>query len=346
MYYLAEFNKLLNIPKHFRTLKSGKKVPVRGYRRTVSRLRAALTDLRKQGGLKKEGLYLLDPKTGLVSKRVSGKESRVSTLGLLNENKRRASDEVLAEKFGKRWFLHNHPGRTSLSPGDFLGRSRPTDQVFVTTTSGSVMRGRSTPRFDNLTKKQYNKIKSDQIFLINSLKKRLPNTTLDERTFLVTHLTNKRLAEDGLVKYRSYLSKSDKKLVDKYKRVVTDSINNVDVLREFDKELAANIVKQRKARRGALNSSELRNLVSQLERKKSTGKPIRSSVNKIIKQLNMSSGESLSKQLEKDNMYQIFKTFGDKDKMRMRRNQLKEQKRKRIKRIQDEFKGLRELNLY
>lgn len=204
-YFLADFNRKINLSHITKAT-----TPFGVMREGVKRSRDALTDLAKLGGKKREGAYLVN-NSGKLSKYTTDGEKYVVNPFKLTGNK--SNNNVRA-------VLHNHPVNASLSVGDFLGSSKA-KQIINTTPNGSYYRGYlKNPDSFGAEKRMKNTDRMITSLAEDVVREYKPNTNtlnsknFDRLSFIIGHIRNKSLANQGLVHYRAKLTPKDKRTLD------------------------------------------------------------------------------------------------------------------------------------
>jgi len=210
MYYLADFNKLLNIKSYTRIVR-GKPVIVKGHKRTVFRLREALNDLKNKTDKEKvEYAYNFNPKTGIVGKEMRGEKHSVNDL--INY-----SPKHKEYKRANRLTLHSHPNGSSLSFQDFIvGDRGKKGTIFAVNSNGSIFRGYKKQGAE-LLKTDRKKIGEHTSKLINYFYDNNWDLKMNDAIFLGTHSQNKLLKNLNAVEYKYKLADKDKLLAIRFK---------------------------------------------------------------------------------------------------------------------------------
>ena len=127
--------------------------------------------------------------------------------------------------------IHNHPNNTSLSVEDLMGTKPdgrvqirpnvfadvPKQQIVNTTPNGSTYRAYLKRETTNSKpfKRNYNKVFDSVDNEFRQLKPgKLSAKDLERRTFLVSHLANRSLANNGTIHYRAKLTPKDRRTLD------------------------------------------------------------------------------------------------------------------------------------
>lgn len=216
---VAEFNKQLNanVRGFFRNI-GGKIIPVKSHsRRYVMATRQALKDLQQKGKSGFEVSYLINPKTGYVGDHTIGTSEGVDPYGNMRfkHDFEDMTDYVAMGQKSQRHVLHNHPVATSLSSIDIF-HTTPRNQIYAINETGSIFRGYKLKDYDM----DLHSAQTLEIFA--EMAEKYPNAKQTELGFLASHLANKKMQNEGLIFYRSKLSKTDHKTINKYKSFVDD----------------------------------------------------------------------------------------------------------------------------
>lgn len=286
MYFLADFNTALNKTiKGFTRIINGKAIPVKSHsRKYIMATKQALKDLQLKGAKKGiEGSYLINPKTGYVGDYVKGSSLSVDPFDTMRF-KNIPSNELDYVKMGQkapRSVLHNHPGTTSLSAPDVFYATKR-NQTYVINENGSIFRGYKLKDYDM----DVHSAQATEIF--TEMVQKFPKTKQTELSFLATHLANKKMQKEGLIFYRSNLSKVDKSIVDKYK-TFTDYVLEKPL---YDKSAPISLMADDvvKGRLEAMEDLSTTNLLKRLQLKNISKKQKRDAIKKYIKEKSISYG--------------------------------------------------------
>jgi len=224
--FIANFNRQINI-KAYTKIINGKVVPVSRSQRTLLRLKDALTDLRRRGGVAHEGGYIVPTTTGKISRYIAGKEK--SVVLDLHPNHRDLN------------FLHNHPNNSGLSFGDLLSASESGIAIHAVTPRGSWYRARVIPNLDSYLKHpedfQYRQNSLIDMFLDS--KEDNPNFRINEKQWdsaaiAAQHAFLLDLHQHNLIQYRAKLTPKDKQVLKFYEPEIMDYLNR-DTINDFKK---------------------------------------------------------------------------------------------------------------
>jgi len=208
---LNYFNRLINIKRFVRKLKSGKTVVVDPHSRRASmmRIKTALKDLRKRGNTINEGGYLFDTKTGKVSNYIQGEAERVDYNSILKTNPKKSI-------FEKRSTLHNHPRVSAPSQTDILNNKGR--HAFIIDNAGNVYSFKKVSSgtslelyFDQQIKDIFKASKQEDL----KLKLLFDHGVTDknEAAMYIQHFTNQYLHESELIRYRARFNSSYKRKI-------------------------------------------------------------------------------------------------------------------------------------
>lgn len=275
---VAEFNKQLNakVRGFFRNI-GGKIIPVKSHsRRYVMATRQALKDLQKRGKKGFEGAYLIDPNTGYVGNYTVGNSGAVDPYDNMRfkGDIKDVNDYVKHGQKSKRYILHNHPTTTSLSSPDIF-YSTARNQTYAINENGSVFRGYKLKDYD------MDLHSSQSIEIFAEMAEKYPNAKQTELAFLSSHLANKKMQNEGLIFYRSKLSKVDRKTIDKYKSFVDDVLRKP--LYDTSLPITSNVSEKTRGKIEAMDKISTINFLKRLQLKNLSKRQKQKAIREFIK---------------------------------------------------------------
>lgn len=206
--FLANFNRRINIRAYTKII-NGKVVNVSKSQRKLLRIKDALTDLRRRGGKKHEGGYIVPNINGKISRYVEGNHNSV--------------DLELGKRHRDLNFLHNHPDNSGLSLGDLLSASHGGITIHSVTPRGSWYRAKVVPDLEKYLRdpSKFQQRQSQLIERFLESKESNPNFVVNEKQWdnasaAAQHAFLLDLKERGLIKYRAKLTDKDKRIIKFY----------------------------------------------------------------------------------------------------------------------------------